>query len=130
MKSYKSIYNYFWYLLILFIIISLVINIKDIISFKTLFLIVVPNWISTFILLKLEIKNIKNKCYELFKTDINNLFNNQEMENDENVALLKENYNKMVSLFVYVSSISIMSFLLSSVFIMMKYIKAVNYSTL
>lgn len=122
MNDFKSKYNYFWKVLLFLFFISIIINIKNIISFNTLFLILIPNWVFTLILFKLEVNNIKKQIFKLFNTDINTLFDNEELKNKEEVIFFKERYNKIGSLFVYVSAISIMFFLLSSVFIMMKYI--------
>jgi hypothetical protein len=126
MKDFKSKYNYFWIFLLFLIFISISFNIKNIISFNTLFLVLIPNWLFTFILFRLEVNNIKKELFKIFKDNINNLFTNEELKNNEEIIFFKEKYNKIASLFIYVSAISIMSFLLSSVFIMMKYASNTN----
>jgi hypothetical protein len=112
----------------------------NIISFTNLFLIITPNWLFTFYLnlktnkinkfnlesyMKEQYPDILKDFYNNYKSDTNPdtkpifaLFLNKELLKDDYINKIKTSSNEVIMLFVSVSAISIMIFLISTVFIM------------
>ena len=110
-----------------------------IISFTNLFLIIIPNWIATFLVYKKDINEttlaFENYLKENYPEKINNfcknyhdnsnpntkpifvLFSDKEFSKDKNIEFFKQHSNKITFLLVATSALSIMIFLISTVFI-------------
>lgn len=140
-----SVYRNFFIYLILFIILVNIIFNKYIstISFINLFLLLIPNWIFVFFFYKKETKRIKSGFYNYLEKEYNDkltnflnnyynpsnpdskdileLFSDKELLKDEYIFNMKNEINKIISLFVFTSAITILFFLISTVFIMRKY---------
>lgn len=141
----KSNITIFWKWLISLFITVILINIVfhkyiSIVSFTNLFMIIIPNWLFTFYLNRIEIKRIKHEFskymqekypqrlqdfYDNYHSDTNPgtkpifaLFMDKELLKDEHISRFRIDSNKVIMLFVSVSAITIMTFLISTVFIM------------
>lgn len=139
-----DIFKFYTRWLISLIVIIFVINIVfhkfiNIVSFTNLFLIIVPNWLITFYLyLKVNKlnkslletymnENHKEKLDNFYKTYIDNtnpnskpifaLFMDKQLLQDSYITNIKTNANQAIMLFVCTSGLTIMSFLISTVFI-------------
>ncbi len=135
----------YWKYLISLIISVILLNIIfhkyiNIISFTNLFLIIIPNWLFAFWFFKSQTKQTEyllkaymekvypNKLklfYENYHDNANPetkplfvLFMDKNLIKDENINKLKNKSNKAIMLFVCLSAITIMVFLISTVFIM------------
>ena len=137
-----SIYFKWLIRLFLFVIMTNIVFYKNlnIISFTNLFLIIIPNWIFTFLLnlkvnkdnkINLELYMKKNypdvlkDFYDNYTSDTNPdskpifaLFLNKDLLKDSYINDIKVNSNQVIMLFVCISAITIMIFLISTVFIM------------
>lgn len=109
------------------------------ISFTNLFLILIPNWIATFLVYKKDIEIVtlsfeaylKENYLEKYNNFCNNyhdnsnpntkpifvLFSDKELSKDKKVEFFREHSNKITLLLVATSALSIMIFLISTVFI-------------
>jgi len=134
---FKWLMSLFIFVVFINIIFSKYINI---ISFTNLFLIIIPNWLFTFYLnlkinkqnkfnlesyMKEQYPDILKDFYDNYKSDTNPdskpifaLFLNKELLKDNYINKIKISSNEVIMLFVSVSAISIMIFLISTVFIM------------
>lgn len=110
------------------------------VSFTNLFLLIIPNWIFTFLFYRNQTKkgqqilerymsekypDILNNFLETYVSDTNPdskpifaLFMNKELLKDDFILNIKDNADKAIMLLVCVSAITIMTFLISTVFIM------------
>jgi len=140
-----SLYRKFFVILIAFIVlINIIFNrYINIISFTNLFLLLIPNWFFVFFFYKKETKRIKSIFYDYLKKEYNDkltnflsnyynpsnpdsknileLFSDKELLKDEYIFNMKNEINKIISLFVFTSAVTILFFLISTVFIMKKY---------
>lgn len=140
-----SIYPKFILFLVIFIVFINLLFYKyiDLISFTNLFLLLIPNWFFVFIFSRLNTKKIKvsfknylEKNHRQKLVDFNNeyydpanpntkdifeLFSDRVLLKDPHIMFLKEASNKSISLLVFVSAVSILFFLISTVFIMRSY---------
>ena len=143
--NFKSHFLIYWKTLGIIILVILIINIifakyLDIISFTNLFLLIIPNWLITFGFNKYEIRRIQNylktymeknypeklkSFYENYDNDSNPgtkpifaLYTDKELLKDNTINVLKTESERFIFLLVAVSAISIMTFLISTVFIM------------
>ena len=140
-NNLKIYWKWLVYLFLAVIIFNLIFhNYINIVSFTNLFLIIIPNWFfalwfhrnqtqETEKLLKNYMeKNYPEKLkdfYERYHSDTNPgtkpifvLFMDKKLLNDQNINKLKNKSNKAIMLFVCLSAITIMVFLISTVFIM------------
>lgn len=140
-----NLYRKFFIILVSFIIlINILFNrYISIISFTNLFLLLIPNWFFVFFFYKKETKRIKSIFYDYLKKEYNDkltnflsnyynpsnpdsknileLFSDKELLKDEYIFNMKNEINKIISLFVFTSAVTILFFLISTVFIMKKY---------
>lgn len=115
----------------------------DLISFTNLFFLLIPNWTFVFLFSKFNTKKIRaalqsylDENYNSKLTKFNNeyydpanpntkdifeLFSDKELLKDPYILSLKDSSNKSISLLVFVSAVSILFFLISTVFIMRSY---------
>ncbi|MEK7434841.1 MAG: hypothetical protein AABZ74_17035 [Cyanobacteriota bacterium] len=104
---------------------------------------IIPNWVFVFFFYKKETNRIKSIFYDYLKKEYNykltnflsnyynpsnpdskdilELFSDKELLKDEYIFNMKNEINKIISLFVFTSAVTILFFLISTVFIMKKY---------
>lgn len=143
-SSFKSSLVFYKRFLIFMFILIVSINIffykqLYLVSFTNLFLLLIPNWIATFLVYKKDIEIVtlsfeaylKEKYLEKYNNFCNTyhdnsnpntkpifvLFSDKELSKDKKVEFFREHSNKVTLLLVATSALSIMIFLISTVFI-------------
>ncbi len=139
-EFFKSNFTIYWKIFTGLIVNIFLINIifsdyLNIVSFTNLFLLIIPNWIITLIFNRYETNRIK-KCLKnyleknypdkikvFFESNNSNikpifsLFIDKELLQDQKIVFLKKEAEKVIFLLVAVSAITIMFFLIATVFI-------------
>jgi hypothetical protein len=142
---FKSHFPIFWKILAGQVVFILLVNIifagyLTVISFFNLFLLLIPNLYITFFLYRFEIRRVKNFLteymeknqpeklklfYENYHSDSNPgekpifaLFTDKELLKDNLISQLKAESEKLIFLLVATGALTIMVFLISTVFIM------------
>ena len=152
-EIYKTKIKLYWKTLGILVLLIIIINIIlhkyiNVISFTNLFLLIIPNWVVTLLFSRNEIKKIKHclkdyiiknypekikDFYDNYHSNTNPgtkpifaLFMDKELLKDNSINTLKKESEKAYFLIVSVSAITIMFFLISTVFISRDIILSLN----